>query len=88
MTEPEAKRAGVGVLRYAGRAIELVWSTSRLLTVAFGLLTLVAGVLPAGIAWLGQLIVDSVVAAINNEAPFRPALRERDEKSPDVAVCA
>ena len=74
MTEAEASRTGVGVLRYAGRAIELVWSTSRLLTVAFGLLTLVAGVLPAGVAWLGQLIVDSVVAAINNQAPLRPAL--------------
>ena len=88
MTEAEAKRAGVGVLRYAGRAIELVWSTSRLLTVAFGLLTLVAGVLPAGIAWLGQLIVDSVVAARNNEAPFRPALMFIAAEALLVAVVA
>jgi ATP-binding cassette subfamily B protein len=70
----EPKRTGVGVLRYARRAIELVWSTSRLLTVTFGLLTLVAGVLPAGIAWLGQLIVDAVVAAISDDAPLTPAL--------------
>lgn len=74
MTEPEEKRAGIGVMRYAGRALELVWSTSRLLTVSFGLLTLLAGVLPAGIAYLGQLIVDAVVDTISNGAPLRPAI--------------
>ncbi|CAN5183449.1 ABC transporter ATP-binding protein [soil metagenome] len=53
-----------GVFRYSRRALELVWSTSRGLTLAFGLLTIVAGVLPAAVAWVGQLIVDGVVAAI------------------------
>src|SRR3546814_18418259 len=38
----------LGVFRYSRRAVELVWSTSRGLTVALGLLTLVAGLLPAG----------------------------------------
>lgn len=55
----------LGVFRYSRSAIELVWTTSRSLTVWFGALTLVAGLLPAGIAWVGQLIVDAVVAAFN-----------------------
>ena len=61
-----------GVFRYSRRALELVWTTSRGLTIALGLLTLVAGMLPAGVAWVGALIVDAVVAAINQT----PALRE------------
>ena len=54
----------LGVFRYGRRAIELVWSTDRRLTVALAVLTLTAGLLPAGIAYVGKLIVDSVVAAI------------------------
>jgi ATP-binding cassette subfamily B protein len=53
-----------GFWRYSRRAVELVWSTSRGLTLALGLLTVVAGVLPAGAAYVGKLIVDAVVAAI------------------------
>ena len=45
------------------RAFRLVWSTSRALTLAFVLLTVVAGVLPAAIAYVGAQIVDAVVAA-------------------------
>ena len=54
-------RALPEVFQYTRHALELVWSTSRPLTVALALLTLVAGVLPAGIAYLGALIVDAVV---------------------------
>jgi len=54
----------LGVFVYSRRALELVWTTSRSLTVALGALTLVAGVLPAVIAYIGQLIVDGVVAAM------------------------
>lgn len=53
----------LGVFRYSRRALDLVWRTSRALTVWLALLTVVAGVLPAAVAYLGQLIVDSVVAA-------------------------
>jgi ATP-binding cassette, subfamily B, bacterial len=53
-----------GVFRYSRRAIELVWSTNRGLTVALALLTLVAGILPASVAYIGSLIVDAVVAAM------------------------
>jgi len=52
------------VFRYSRRALQLVWSTSARLALLFALLTLVAGVLPAAVAWIGKLIVDGVVAAI------------------------
>src|SRR6185437_2605276 len=53
-----------GVFRYSRRALELVWSTNPGLTVALGLLTLLAGVMPASVAYVGSLIVDAVVAAM------------------------
>lgn len=63
-TPPEAQgRSFLGVFRYSRRALGLVWQTNRRLTVALGFLTLVAGILPAAVAWVGALIIDSVVAA-------------------------
>ena len=53
-----------GVFRYSRRAIELVWSTNRTLSISLGCLTLICGVLPASIGYVGSLIVDAVVAAI------------------------
>jgi ATP-binding cassette subfamily B protein len=55
-------RQFVEVFGYTRRAVELVWATSRQLTVLLGVLTVVAGVLPGGIAYVGKLIVDAVVA--------------------------
>jgi len=43
--------------------MQLVWSTNQRLTIALALLTLLAGVLPAAMAWVGALIIDSVLAA-------------------------
>ena len=51
------------VYQYSGRAIGLVWTTSRLLTIVLVLLALVAGLLPAFIAYVGKWLVDAVVAA-------------------------
>jgi ATP-binding cassette subfamily B protein len=51
--------------RYSRRALALVWSTHRTLTIALGCLTLVAGLMPAGVAYVGKLIVDAVVAALD-----------------------
>ena len=62
-TNPPSRRF-LDVFRYSRRALELVWSTSKRLATIFALLTLIAGVLPAAVAWIGQLIVDGVVAAI------------------------
>ncbi len=56
-------REVLGVFRYSRRAIDLVWTTSKGLTVLLAVLTLIAGLLPAGAAWIGQQIVDSVVSA-------------------------
>ena len=61
---PESTRRGFfGVFRYSRRALELVWTTSRRLTLVLGVLTLAAGVLPAAMAYVGALIIDAVVAA-------------------------
>src|SRR5262249_46374527 len=57
-------RGFFGVFRYSRRAVELVWSTSRPLTLAIGALTVIAGALPAAVAYIGSLIVDAVVAAM------------------------
>lgn len=64
-TGPQSLREVVGLFGYGRRALALVWSTHRALTIALGVLTVAAGLLPAGIAWVGQLIVDAVVAAID-----------------------
>lgn len=53
----------LGVLQYTGRAVQLVRGTSQTLTVALFGLTLIAGLVPAAIAWVGKGLVDAVVAA-------------------------
>ena len=55
----------LGVFRYTRRAIDLVWQTSRRLTLGLVLLTLVVGSLPAVAAYLGKLIVDAVLLAMH-----------------------
>ena len=55
----------LGVFRYSRRAVGLVWSTHKGLTIALAILTVSAGVLPAGVAYVGKLIVDAVVAQID-----------------------
>jgi len=63
-SSPDATTRGFfGVFRYSRRALELVWATSGRLTVALAILTLVAGVLPAAMAYVGALIIDAVLAA-------------------------
>jgi len=56
----------LGVFRYSRRAIDLVWKTSPALTIGLALATLIAGVTPASMAYVGQLIVDAVVAAMES----------------------
>ncbi|WP_258801630.1 ABC transporter ATP-binding protein [Halomonas sp. DQ26W] len=79
---PAGNRLGAffGVFRYSRRALALVWQTSRPLTVGLAVCTLVAGILPAVAAWIGQLIVDSVVDAMahhrdTGEVEWWPVLR-------------
>ncbi|MGF6488946.1 ABC-type multidrug transport system fused ATPase/permease subunit [Pseudomonas frederiksbergensis] len=68
------------LLDQARRALLLVWGTSRGLFLGLVLATLVAGVLPALAAWLGQRIVDAVVTAMQlqaqqGSAPLWPVVR-------------
>ncbi len=58
-------RQSFAVFRYSGRAVNLVWTTNRTLTIILAILTLVGGVLPAAVAYIGKLIVDAVVESRN-----------------------
>ena len=53
----------LSIFRYGLKALGLVWQTSAVLTLAIALFTLIGGLLPAAIAYVGKLIVDSVVLA-------------------------
>jgi ABC-type multidrug transport system fused ATPase/permease subunit len=64
----------------SGRAVGLVWETSRPLFSGLIVATLIAGILPALAAWIGQQIVDAVVQAMQihatgSQAPVWPVLR-------------
>lgn len=69
MSDSNRERSGnrlrqyLGVFRYSGRAVSLVWSTSRALTIGLIVLSFVGGLLPAAMAYVGKLIVDAVVRA-------------------------
>jgi len=69
-------RQALGVFQYTGHAVDLVWTTSRGLTIALALCTLVAGLLPGAIAYVGKFIVDAVVdlARTGGEVDATPAL--------------
>jgi ATP-binding cassette, subfamily B, bacterial len=56
-------RQSLSVFRYGGKALDLLWTTSYTLTVSLAVLTLVSGLVPSAIAYIGKLIVDSVVLA-------------------------
>lgn len=60
-------RQSLGMFRYCQRAVALVWSTNHRLTIAVALFTLVAGLLPGAIAYIGKLIIDGVVAASQSQ---------------------
>jgi ATP-binding cassette, subfamily B, bacterial len=62
-------RQSLSVFRYSRKALDLVWTTSHPLTVSLAILTLVGGLLPSAIAFVGKLIVDSVVLANRSGLP-------------------
>ena len=59
-------RKSLSVFRYGIKALSLVWTTSKSLTIAIAIFTLISGLLPAAIAYVGKLIVDSVLLASQN----------------------
>jgi ATP-binding cassette, subfamily B, bacterial len=75
----DSPREFLGVFRYSRRALGLVWTTSRRLTLVLGIMTVLAGVLPAAMAYVGALIIDAVVAAArlyqeSGEAQYREVM--------------
>src|SRR4030095_1647633 len=50
------------------RTVKLVWQTNRWATIGLGFLTVGGALLPASQAWVGKLIVDGVVASIQQGA--------------------
>jgi ATP-binding cassette, subfamily B, bacterial len=56
-------RQSRSVVRYGSKALNLVWNTSYSLTISLAILALIGGLLPGSIAYVGKLIVDSVVLA-------------------------
>ncbi|HEX8228078.1 MAG TPA: ABC transporter ATP-binding protein [Chloroflexia bacterium] len=49
----------------APRALGLVWSTHKGLTISMGVFSVLFGVLPTASAWVSKLVIDGVVEAIN-----------------------
>ena len=56
-----------GVFRYSKEALKLVWTTDNRLTLLLLALTIFAGVIPGAIAYVGKLIVDAVVLAVETD---------------------
>lgn len=59
-------RKALAQLPFLPRALKLVWEVARPWTIAWVVLLIVQGLLPAGIAYLTKLIVDGVVVAVRN----------------------
>ena len=76
------------VFRYGRKAMELVWQTSRRLSVWLALLTVMVGALPALVAYLGARIVDAVVAASASGGDIVPVLELVALEGAAVAVLA
>jgi len=66
--ERSLQRGLLGLAEYGRRALALVWTTNKTLSVLLAALTLLAGVLPAGVAYIGSLIVDAVIHAASLRA--------------------
>ncbi|MFN9858347.1 MAG: ABC transporter ATP-binding protein, partial [Pseudanabaena sp.] len=59
----KAMRKSLSSYRYGIKALGLSWTTSNILTVAIAIFTLMSGLLPAAIAYVGKLIVDGALLA-------------------------
>jgi ATP-binding cassette subfamily B protein len=65
----EKLRKALAQLPNLPRALGLVWSVARPWTIAWVVLLIVQGVLPAATVYLTKLVVDGVVAAARNGSP-------------------
>ncbi|MGF1521766.1 MAG: ABC transporter ATP-binding protein [Leptolyngbyaceae cyanobacterium] len=64
----QTAQESLSIYRYCRRAVQLVWATDWRLTLLLAGLTLVAGLLPGAVAYVGKLIVDAVVQAAQSQA--------------------
>ncbi len=53
------------------RAVRLVWEGHRGYTLTMGLLSVVGGIVPTATAWISKLLIDAVVAAVQQSTPDR-----------------
>jgi len=67
-------RSYFGVFRYLRRAGRLVWTTNRGLTIGLAVGSLIGGVLPTGVAYVGRQLVDAVIAAQEHRGDQHTAL--------------
>lgn len=63
MAARERKLTTRELLTWLPRALALVWQADRVNALAQAALTLVQAALPAAMAWVGKLIIDTVVSA-------------------------
>src|SRR3954467_12817218 len=62
-TEARGIKPYLGVFKFSRRAMQLVWTTSPRLTIAFAVSTVIAGLVPGAIAYVGKQLIDAVLAA-------------------------
>ena len=62
-------------LHTSRRAIQLVWQTNKTLTIGLAIGSLLMGVLPGTVAWVGKHLVDAVVTASHAPAALVGAAR-------------
>ena len=70
---PETWRGRFQAMRHVPRLLKLVWQTAPRYAVGVIVLRLMGGVIPIGLLWIGKLIVDGVVAAVEGRAAGVPA---------------
>jgi ATP-binding cassette subfamily B protein len=63
-SRPETWRGRFQAMRHVPRLLKLVWQTAPRQAVGVVLLRLMGGAIPIGMLWIGKLIVDGVVAAV------------------------
>jgi ATP-binding cassette subfamily B protein len=71
----ETRRKGSDAAVNVRRAFGLVWEAHRPTTLVMAGCTVIGALLPAGQAWVGKLIVDAVVGAINGAVGAEAGLR-------------
>jgi ATP-binding cassette subfamily B protein len=57
-------RESLAQLKYFPQTLNLIWAANRKLTIIWGILLIIQGLLPAGTVWLTRLLVDGLAAAI------------------------